>query len=94
MATSEATPPTHRRWFQFSLGTMLWLILTAALAIYGVSEHWRRIRAEKAYQLSLDVLKHSTEQFESLTKMQEENNRLFGEMEKLERATNDPPSTQ
>jgi len=41
---SEA-PPT-RRWFQFSLGTMLWLALVIALIVYGVNEHRLRMQAE------------------------------------------------
>jgi hypothetical protein len=40
------TTPSRRRWYQFSLWTMFWLILTAALATYGINEHRLRVRAE------------------------------------------------
>ena len=39
------TPP-RRPWYQFSIGTMLWLMLTTALAVYGFIEHQKRVRAE------------------------------------------------
>jgi hypothetical protein len=35
-----------RRWFQFTLGRMLWLMLVAVLMVYGVREHFGRVRAE------------------------------------------------
>jgi hypothetical protein len=38
--------PSRRRWYQFGLGTMLWLMLTTALAVYGFNEHRKRVQAE------------------------------------------------
>ena len=32
----------RRRWFQFSLASVLWLMLVMAIAIYGINE--RRLR--------------------------------------------------
>jgi type VI protein secretion system component VasK len=42
------TMPTssRRRWFQFSLSSLLWLMLTVAFAIYGFSEHQQRVRTD------------------------------------------------
>ena len=39
-------PPTRRRWFQFSLGTMLWIVLVLALATAWWNEFTLRLRAE------------------------------------------------
>ena len=36
------TPP-RRRWHQFSLGTLIWLTLVIALAVYGFHEHHLRM---------------------------------------------------
>jgi hypothetical protein len=41
--------PKHtRRWFQYSLGTFLWLMLTAALLVFGLNERYKRAEAESA----------------------------------------------
>jgi hypothetical protein len=37
-----AAPPTRRRWFQFSLGTMFLLMTTLALLLLAVNEHRER----------------------------------------------------
>ena len=42
---SQPMPTTpRRRWFQFGLREMFWLLLVVALASFGVREHRERIR--------------------------------------------------
>jgi hypothetical protein len=49
--------PSRRRWFQFSLASLLWLILTVALALLYVKEHRHRLSVERELELSKpDVL--------------------------------------
>ena len=84
----DNAPRARRRWFQFSLGT-LWLILTVALAFYGISEHRRRVQAERATQVSLDVVNRAAMLLGDASKMEEDTNHLLREMEELERTTND-----
>jgi hypothetical protein len=41
---ADTAPTNHRRWFQFSSGTLFWLMLVTALGLFGLRE--RRIRLE------------------------------------------------
>jgi hypothetical protein len=45
--SSMAEAPTRRRWFQFGMGTMFWLVLVGALFAYALSERSKRIEAER-----------------------------------------------
>lgn len=42
---TAATP--SRRWFQFSIGSLLWLMTVAATASFGLREHRERVRLEE-----------------------------------------------
>jgi len=41
-----STSKSSRRWFQFSLASLFWLKLCAAMASYGYREHCERVRLE------------------------------------------------
>jgi len=43
---SEVVKHTRRRWFQFGVGNLLWLVLLVALAVYGINEHRQRTGLE------------------------------------------------
>jgi hypothetical protein len=54
------TPPS-RRWFQFSMASLLWLMLVAALATWRYVEHVARRRAETTIlliQISNEMDRH------------------------------------
>ncbi len=46
----------RRRRFQFGLRELFWLILTIAVASYGVQEHRERVRAQQELQEARDSL--------------------------------------
>lgn len=41
---------TQRRWYQLSLPGILWLLLTIAIAVFGIREHRERLRMEQELQ--------------------------------------------
>ena len=45
----HSAPPTRRRWFQFGLGSLLWLMLVIALLAFGLNERRQRqqLQAER-----------------------------------------------
>jgi hypothetical protein len=48
------TPP-RRRWFQFSIASLLWLTLVVALSIAGIREHRRRVMILEAQEAELEA---------------------------------------
>ncbi len=42
------SPPTapRRRWYQFRLASLLWLMLFVPMCVFGIREHQRRVRLE------------------------------------------------
>ena len=51
------TPP-RRRWYQFSLSTILWALVVIALALVAANERWQRaqLQAEADVRRALDEL--------------------------------------
>jgi cell division protein FtsB len=43
---SETPTPPRRRWFQFSLSSLLWLMVVLAIAAFGVRERRERRQLE------------------------------------------------
>jgi hypothetical protein len=39
---TDTNPPARRRWYQFSMGTLLLLITLVAVSVFGVREHIQR----------------------------------------------------
>ena len=53
----STAPPTDRRWFQFGMGTIAWLVVVIALAVYGVNEHRLRRGVENENAALQDAVK-------------------------------------
>jgi hypothetical protein len=81
-ANMNSTPP-WRRQFQFSLSTLFWLIVMAALAFYGVTEHRKRVRAEENAQYCLAALRDFKLEQDDIRAALEESNRLSEDLLKL-----------
>jgi hypothetical protein len=41
-----STPTTPRRWYHFSIASLLWLMLVVALLVAGFREHRQRVSLE------------------------------------------------
>ena len=78
-----ATPPTRRRWFQFGLGTMFWLMLVFALGILWATERCERQRlSQEVDQLSQRIRRYEVvpEAKTNIYAYQQEFARITGEM--------------
>ena len=51
-------PPTRRRWFQFGLRELFWLMIVVALVLFAANERRERIRERAAYESELEAKLH------------------------------------